>query len=375
MKIVIVGGHLSPALGVIDALPASDSVVFIGRKFALEGDKTPSLEYEEIRRRQITFKALTTARIQRKFTSKTFPSLAKLPIGLYQAVTYLREESPDAVLSFGGYLSLPVGYAAKMLGIPLIIHEQTLQAGLANKILGKIADKVCISWETSSQFFPKNKVVVTGNPLKEFQTGNFTFSFKKNDQSIPLIYITGGSTGSHAINELVGESLSDMLTKYRVIHQTGDSRQYKDYDLLIKKREELPKELQNRYMVEKFISSDSVGGVFKEADIVVSRSGINTVSELMYFGKPALLIPLPYGQRNEQATNARFLQNIGLGLVLPQETATPAIFQKSIDQLVKNKEEYLAHAKEARQILHPRAAHEIIHTLSYVVNKKSSQKR
>ncbi len=375
MKIIVVGGHLSPALGVIDALSEQDSVVFIGRKYALEGDKTPSLEYEEITKRQIPFKSLTTARIQRRFTSKTFPSLAKLPIGLYQAVTYLREENPDVVLSFGGYLSLPVGYAAKMLGIPLVIHEQTLQAGLTNKVLGKIADKVCISWETSSQFFPKSKIVVTGNPLKEFKIDNFPFSFKKNDLLLPLIYITGGSTGSHAINELVSDSLPELLTKYRIIHQTGDSRQFKDYDRLTKKREELPLELQNRYVVEKFISSMSIGGVFKEANAVVSRSGINTVSELMYFGKPALLVPLPHGQRNEQATNARFLQNIGLAIILPQETATSAIFQKSLEQLIKNMNEYVSHAKEARKILHPRAAHEIIHVMSYVVNKKSSQKR
>jgi len=375
MKIVIVGGHLSPALGVIDALSENDTVVFIGRKYALEGDKATSLEYGEITQRNIPFKSLTTARIQRKVTSKTFPSLAKLPIGLYQAVTYLREVNPDVVLSFGGYLSLPVGYAAKMLGIPLVIHEQTLQAGFANKILGKIADKVCISWETSTQFFPKNKVVITGNPLKEFKIDDFPFIFKKSDISLPLIYITGGSTGSHAINELVEDSLSELLAKYRIIHQTGDSKQFKDYDRLCKKRDELPSELQSRYFVEKFILSTSVGGVFKEASMVVSRSGINTVSELMYFGKPALLIPLPHGQRDEQATNARFLQNIGLGLILPQETATPAIFQKSIEQVVKNKDEYLLHVKEARQILHPRAAHEIIHVLSYVVNKKSSQKR
>ena len=265
MKIIVVGGHLSPALGVIDALSENDSVVFIGRKYALEGDKAPSLEYGEITQRNIPFKSLTTARIQRKITSKTFPSLAKLPIGLYQAVTYLREENPDVVLSFGGYLSIPVGYAAKMLGIPLVIHEQTLQAGFANKVLGKIADKVCISWETSSQFFPKNKVVVTGNPLKVFKVEYFPFSFKKSDTSMPLIYITGGSTGSHAINELVRDSLGELLAKFRIIHQTGDSRQFKDYDKLCKKRDELPPELQNRYIVEKFISSTSVGRVDRKS--------------------------------------------------------------------------------------------------------------
>ena len=375
MKIAIVGGHLSPALGVIDALPDKDKIVFIGRKYALEGDMAPSLEFNEITKRNIIFKPLTTGRIQRRVTSRTLPSLAKLPIGLFQAVKYLRDEKPDVVLSFGGYLSLPVGYAAKILAIPLVIHEQTLQAGLANKILGKIADKVCISWETSSHFFPIEKIVVTGNPLKEFKIKDLEFEFKKSDYSLPLIYVTGGSTGSHAINELIESSLSELLTKYRVIHQTGDSSQFNDYGRLLKKRAKLPEEQQGRYFVEKFITSSSIGSVFRDATVIVSRSGINTVNELMYFGKPAILIPLPHGQRNEQATNARFLQNIGLGIVIPQDALTPAIFLKSLEKIVESKNAYKAHAKEARQILHPRAAHEIIHVLSYVVNKKSSQKR
>lgn len=375
MKIAIVGGHLSPALGVIDALSSREDVVFIGRKFAMEGDDTVSLEYKEVTSRQIPFKSLTTARVQRRFTTNTVPSLAKLPIGFHQALSYLRLEKPDAVLSFGGYLSLPVGIAAKILGIPLVIHEQTLGAGLANKMLAKIADKVCISWETSTKYFPKQKVVVTGNPLKNFEELVYTAEFEKVDSLLPLIYVTGGSTGSHAINLLMKDSLPTLLEKYCIIHQTGDSKEFKDYEQMLKKKSDLTQNLQKRYIVRKFIPSREIGGIFKNASVVVSRSGINTVSELIFFGKPSLLIPLPHGQRNEQLTNARFLQNIGLALVLLQETATPAIFQKSIENLIQKRDEYLSNTKKARQLLHPRAAQEIIHVLRYVVNQKSSQKR
>ncbi|CAN5125691.1 undecaprenyldiphospho-muramoylpentapeptide beta-N-acetylglucosaminyltransferase [soil metagenome] len=372
MKIAIVGGHLSPALGVIDALSSSDTVVFLGRKYALEGDKAVSLEYQEIIKRGITFLPLTTTRLQRKLTARTLPSFLKLPVGLYQAVSYLRAEKPDVVLSFGGYLSIPVGYAAKFLGIPLVIHEQTLEAGLANKVLGKLADKICISWETSSAFFPKNKTVLTGNPLKEFSIGELPFKFSKTDVKFPLLYITGGSTGSHALNTLVLGALADLVKKFRIIHQTGDSKEFKDYDKLTHFKESLTDSERGRYIVEKFITPSSVGSLMQEATLVVSRSGMNTVNELMFFGKPSVLIPLPHGQRQEQANNARFLQNLGLAIVLPQETATTAIFYKTIEQMVENKEKYLKHVKDVKALLHPRAAHEILHTLSYVAKKKSS---
>lgn len=372
MKIALVGGHLSPALGVIDALSSEYSVVFLGRKYALEGDRSVSLEYQEITKRGITFLPLTTTRIQRKLTARTLPSFLKLPVGLYQAVTYLRNENPDVVLTFGGYLSIPVGYAAKFLGIPLVIHEQTLGAGLANKVLGKIADKVCLSWETSAAYFPKNKIVITGNPLKEFSIATLPFLFSKEDKKLPLLYITGGSTGSHAINSLVMGTLADLVKDFRIVHQTGDAKEFKDYEKLSALKNNLSSDEQKRYFVEKFISPQEVGGILNEATLVVSRSGMNTVNELMYFGKPAVLIPLPHGQKQEQANNARFLQNLGLATVLPQDTATSAIFINTIKQMLENKDKYLKHAKEVKALLHPRAAHEILHTLSYVVKKKSS---
>lgn len=371
MKIVLVGGHLSPALGVIDALTDKDSVVFLGRKYTFEGDKTLSLEYQEITKRGIPFLPLTTSRLQRKLTARTLPSFLKLPVGLYQAVTYLRSENPDVVLSFGGYLSIPVGYAAKFLGIPLVIHEQTLEAGLANKVLGKIATKVCVSWETSCSYFPKNKVILTGNPLKAFTIGALPFHFSKDDSMLPLLYITGGSTGSHAINSLVMGALPQLVKKYRVIHQTGNAKEFKDYEKLMRVKDSLSHDVKNRYIVEKFISPQSVGSILKEATLVVSRSGMNTVNELMYFATPAVLIPLPHGQKQEQANNARFLQNLGMAIVLPQDTATSAIFLKTIEQMIKDRDKYLKHTKEAKALLHPRAAHEILHTLSYVVKKKS----
>ncbi|MEK7451076.1 MAG: glycosyltransferase, partial [Patescibacteria group bacterium] len=164
MRVIIIGGHLSPALSIIEKLPKTDKVLFIGRKYVFEGDQALSLEYKTIQSLKIPFVNLITGRLQRKFTKHTIPSLLKLPYGFMRSILALIKFQPDVVLSFGGYLSFPVVLSAFLLRIPIVIHEQTLEAGLANKILSVFAKKICISWETSRKFFPKGKIVLTGNP-------------------------------------------------------------------------------------------------------------------------------------------------------------------------------------------------------------------
>src|SRR5436305_1641956 len=132
MKLLIVaggGGHFAPALAVIEKLPKEIEILVVGRKYVFEGDRTLSLEYQTATKLRIPFKTLTTGRLQRKFTRYTFNSLLKIPIGLSQATNILTKFKPDAVLSFGGYISVPVTLAASILRIPLVLHEQTLEAG------------------------------------------------------------------------------------------------------------------------------------------------------------------------------------------------------------------------------------------------------
>src|SRR3989344_6654527 len=167
MKIAITGGHLSPALSVIEKLSKEDVVLFVGRKHVFEGDKGLSFEYKTITSLNIPFVELTTGRLQRKFTAHTLFSIVKIPYGLAQSFLILRKFKPDVVLGFGGYLSVPVVIAAHILRIPAIIHEQTQDAGLANRMLANYADRICISWETSAKYFPRGKTIFTGNPIRK----------------------------------------------------------------------------------------------------------------------------------------------------------------------------------------------------------------
>jgi len=302
-----------------------------------------------------------------------------MPVGLAQSFSILREFRPDVVLSFGGYISVPVVVAASTLRIPTVIHEQTFGVGLANKIAANFADKVCISWDSSKRFFPVDKVVLSGNPLRnelleQESSQNVTSRSQKVSENLPLLFVTGGSGGAHAINSLIEGCLQRLLQQYHVIHQTGDAREFGDFDRLQRLKVSLPEELQRRYEVVKFVSAAEVAEILPQADLVIARSGIGTVTELLYYGTPALFIPLPFGQHNEQLTNAKFVQHIGLAEIAEQKTVTPDSFYTLVTKMLHNKEAYKKHADTARQLVVTDAAQTIIGVITDVYKEKKTTK-
>jgi UDP-N-acetylglucosamine--N-acetylmuramyl-(pentapeptide) pyrophosphoryl-undecaprenol N-acetylglucosamine transferase len=214
MKVVVIGGHLSPALAVIEELKGEE-VYFIGRKHALEGDSALSLEYQTISKMGLPFFEIKTGRLQRKLSRHTVLSLSKFPFGLYKTIKILKTINPDVIIGFGGYVQVPVVIAARFLRIPVVLHEQTLEAGFANKLLASLATKICISFESSREFFPKNKSVLTGLPLKRAIIEAKTNTTPKAAK-LPKLYITGGSLGSHRINDLVYKNLAVLLQEFEI---------------------------------------------------------------------------------------------------------------------------------------------------------------
>lgn len=354
MKVIITGGHLSPAFSVIEKLD-KQKILFIGRKYALEKDSALSLEYRLCQRLNIPFKSIKAAKFQRKSLKSTLFSFSNLPLGTIQALSVIKEFKPDTILSFGGYISLPVIFAAKILKIPVVIHEQTLEAGIANKICAKFAKRVCISWQSSERFFPKGKTILTGNPIRQKlleKTNKEKFIFKNN---LPIIYITGGSLGAHAVNVLAEENIEDLLKIANVIHQTGDIKKYSDFERLSKKASE-------SFLVKKFFNEEELGEIYQKANLIISRSGINTITELLYFEKKALLIPLPVGQKNEQLKNAMFYKELGLAEVLIQKNLTNEKFLNTIKLILENASRYKV-SKSIDYLIKKDAAGKIINIL------------
>lgn len=317
VKVVLTGGHLAPLWAVYEVLRKRAECVVIGRKYTFEQDKTISLEYQLFEELGAQFYNLPAGRLQRKVTRNTVPSLMRTPRAFIAARALLKKEKPAVVLTFGGYIGLPVALAAKSLGIPVVLHEQTQKAGLTSRVISRFAAKICVSFPSSEKHFPPHKTILTGNPLRrEIFEVQGTLPIPEDR---PVLFVTGGSAGSHRINTYVEFLLPKLLRVFTVIHQTGDAHEFQDYARLSKTAQQLPMDERRHYIIRKFILPSEIGFVYKRADVLLARSGANTVSELIALQKHALLIPLRYGQKEEQLENAKYYQATGLGTYMKEE--------------------------------------------------------
>lgn len=359
MKLVITGGHHSSALPIIKKLQSSNSkndskgnnannveIHWIGHKYTLQGNKNSTLEYNEITELGIPFYNLYAGKFYKTYN---LLRLLKIPLGFIHAFFLLLKIRPDVILSFGGYLAVPVVIVGKFLGIKSLTHEQTLVTGYANSLISKYASKVLISWPQSAKYFPDSKVVYTGIPIRESIFKTKSTSFKINKE-LPTIYITGGKTGSHVLNTNISEILGDLLEIANVIHQCGDHSELNDFDML----ERLSKKYSDKsgvYTVRKFITNDEIGSVFSACDLVISRAGAHIISELIILEKPALLIPISWVSHNEQLINAQLVKDCGLGEIIEESSLQPQYLLNKIKDMFSNLKQYKLNDKKLKEEL------------------------
>lgn len=361
MKILITGGHLAPALALIDEIKKTKpktEIIFVGRKYPISGEKTLSLEYKEIEKRKIKFINFETGRLTRVISLKSFINFLKIFPGFFNAFFIVKEYKSDVVLSFGGYLALPIVFWAYFFKSKIFTHEQTINPGLANKIIGFFAKKIFISFEKTKKFFPEKKVVLTGNPVRQsvFQIKNRPFIIK---EKLPVIYITGGSLGSHSINEHIKKIINKLLNNFIVIHQTGDTKEYHDYEDLLGLKNKLPEKLSKRYFLAKHFLEDEIGYVYSLADLVISRAGANTFFELLSLEKPVIFIPLPWSAGKEQQYHAEIFAKAGCGEIFHQIETSEKLL-RIIEKMIKNLNFYKNNFKKLKYLYHQNATQTII---------------
>ena len=253
----------------------------------------------------------------------------RIPIGFVHAGILLIKIRPKVILSFGGYSAFPVAVVGWLMRIPVVLHEQTSAAGLANKLSSPFVKKIAISRKRSLEFFPKEKTVVIGNPLL---ASIARVSPKKKIGNPPTIFITGGSRGSSFINSLLQSILPTLLDRFLVIHHTGlvDFRKFKNL------KKNFTGSRTKRYQVYSVIDPLKIEKIYKQADIIVARAGANTVSEIISTKRPAILIPIPWSYENEQVKNAQRAQRLGIAKLLNQGEATGKSLLSLIDQVFKD---------------------------------------
>ena len=311
-SIVITGTHLTPALELIRQLQ-SDSKInwqihYIGRNSNSNDSLNISIESQIIPKLGIKFYGINCGKLDRRFLPNTITGIPKTISGFLKSSQLIKKIKPDLVISFGGYVSVPVIFNSWLQKIKSITHEQTLTNSLTTKINNLFVNKVALSFNNPKQIKELNpkKIAITGNLLR-YQLFNSKTSkpIKKITNKKPIIYITAGNQGSHCINLLIKKILP-ILTKFQVIHQTGKT----DY-LNFKK-------LENKYsfyLVFDYLETPTIAWILNHSNIIISRSGANTSQEIVAFNLKSILIPLQKSQQNEQILNANWVKS-----QLPQST-------------------------------------------------------
>lgn len=343
------GGHISTAKAIIDKLREryeinDNNFLYVGSDLGMEREKPgSSLEMKVFKNETFSKKYIRGGKLQRSLSLNGIFLLFRTILGFWDSFQILRKFKPDIIISTGGFVSVPVCLVGKMLKAKIYLHEQTAAVGLSNKIVSKYAESIFITFPISAKYFPNKKTIHTGNLVRDeifekYGTGPVADAVKKMlelQEEYPIIYISGGSLGSHVINETVKDSLLRLLQDYQIIIQTGDSKITNDYQLLQLEREKLSEDLKKRLCVTKYIGNEEIGTVLNNIDLFVGRSGANTVYEMGVLQIPSIFIPIPWVTHNEQMRNAKILEEVGLAKIIKEGELTPEKLQITITLFLK----------------------------------------
>jgi UDP-N-acetylglucosamine--N-acetylmuramyl-(pentapeptide) pyrophosphoryl-undecaprenol N-acetylglucosamine transferase len=340
------GGHVFPALAVAKALQQQGNTVsWLATPTGMENRL---LENHGIPIYQIDIQGVRGNGLIRKLVAPF-----KILKATFSAMRYMRQLKVDAVAGFGGYVAGPGGLAARLLGIPVIIHEQNAIAGFTNTQLSRVAKTVCQAFPGT--FVENTKIVTTGNPVRQEITAivNPALRYQEREKAgLPLrILIVGGSLGAQALNERVPAALQQLEVPLSVYHQSGQ----KHAESTLARYDAKPETLQVE--VQPFI--EDMAQAYTNADLVICRAGALTVTEIATAGVAAIFVPLPSAVDDHQTANAKFLANHEAAQICPQATLT----SESLAQVLKplmNREILLNMAVKARQQAHPDATQHVV---------------
>ena len=334
-KIVMTGGgtagHVTPNIALFPALRAEGyEIHYIG---SFDG-----IEKKLIEDFDVPYYGISTGKFRRYFDPKNFSDPFRVMKGFFEARKILKHIKPDVVFSKGGFVSVPVVRAAASLKIPCIIHESDMTPGLANKLCIPVSRKICCNFPETFDMLPPEKAVLTGSPIREeLSTGNKEagLAFCGFNHEKPVIMVMGGSQGAAAVNQAIRDALPKLLEKYQVVHLCGKDKM--DNLLLT-----VPGYKQFEY------SKEEMKDLLAMADLVISRSGANAISEILALRKPNILIPLPSG-RGDQLLNADSYEAQGFSIVINEDDLTTKVLLQKVEELWQNKETYVKTMSESKQ--------------------------
>jgi UDP-N-acetylglucosamine--N-acetylmuramyl-(pentapeptide) pyrophosphoryl-undecaprenol N-acetylglucosamine transferase len=351
------GGHIYPAIAIANELkkryPTSE-FLFVGAKDRMEMEKVPQAGYK--------IEGLWISGLQRKLTLKNMMFPFKLISSLWKSKKIVKKFQPDVVIGTGGFASGPLLKVASGKKVPALIQEQNSYAGITNKLLGKQVQKICVAYDNMERFFPKGKIIKTGNPVRqdllEIQSkrteAQTFFQLKENTKTVLII---GGSLGARRINQLI-ESQLDFFKAQNVqlIWQCG-----KFYYEQYKKHNELA-----HVQVHQFVNKMDLA--YAAADVIISRAGASSVSELCIVGKPVIFIPSPNVAEDHQTKNALAITEKEAGILI-RENELDATFKDTFEALIQSEEKQVALGKNIKELALPDATTKIVDEVEKLLKK------
>ncbi|MDE5849374.1 MAG: undecaprenyldiphospho-muramoylpentapeptide beta-N-acetylglucosaminyltransferase [Muribaculaceae bacterium] len=350
------GGHIFPALSIANALKGrlNAEILFVGAEDRMEMERVPAAGYE--------IKGLPVAGFDRRHLLKNFGVLLKLRRSIALARKIVADFKPDIAIGVGGYCSGPTLKAAQRAGVPTLLQEQNSYAGVTNKLLAKKAGKICVAYPGLERFFPADKLVMTGNPVRKDLLAKTISPEQARERfglnpKLPTVLVVGGSLGALTLNESMEAGIRRLFDEgIQVIWQTG--KNFGD-------RGQAAVKNLNGIVVTKFISD--MAAAYAAADLVVSRAGAGSISELELLGKPCILVPSPNVAEDHQTKNARALSDKGAALLVTDAEARHVLVDEIIS-VIRDKERLQAMSEEIKKLALPDSDEKIVDEVIKIIH-------
>ncbi len=361
------GGHIFPLVAVAKEFKKqypNTKFLYIGSSSQMGGKAKEIMAKEGIKTANIL-----AGKIRRYFSFRNLLDMFLIPLGTIQSLVILLIYMPDAVFSKGGYVSVPVVFAAWIYRIPVLTHDSDAIPGWANRFCGKFSKYVAVSYKKSKKYFIKSKTLLTGNPIREELTrGNKKRALEKwgFSESKPVIFVTGGSQGARLINTSIIRILPELNKFAQILHVTGQN----NYERVKKLAGEYGfRTDRHRYIAVPFLERDEMADAYALADVVISRSGANSITEIAANKKVSILIPLASAANNHQYMNAFEIARLGGAIVLEEGNLGRHVFLEKIKKLLHDEELIVQMSKKAFQFYHPDAASKIVSGIMKMMKK------
>ena len=357
MRIIIAGGgtggHIFPALSIAEEIKnrsKENEILFVGTKNGLENEIIPAKGFK--------MEFIDSGGIIGKGIMHKIKAVISAMVGIVSSFKILRTFKPDVVLGVGGYVSGPTVLSAYLNFIPTAICEQNTVPGLTNRILSKFSNRIFLTFVESAKYFPEKKTVFTGNPVRTGFTKNNDSHSRKNGKK--TIFIIGGSQGASRLNRVAPLALSRISADdIEIFHQTGK----KDIDSVV--------EIYNKLNLNSNVFSfkNDIVEIYNKSDLIISRSGAGTISEITAMGKASILIPFPHAAHDHQLFNAKFMEDAGASVIIEDGLLDEARLSDEINDIL-NTDKLEKMSEASSKLAKPDAANQIVEELYSLMEKK-----